>query len=141
MASNSANCKTWMVTIVAAILALQCSIDELNGWILLAILPAIVFWYLDTYYLHLERGMRNREKSFIDILKRDDTEANKMALYIFSPMMINKKDITEDQKNAGLVATDDRWFTASTAPFYCITIAAILSISIILNWSTILGWL
>ena len=139
MASNSANCKTWMVTIVAAFLALQCSIDELNGWILLAIIPAILFWYLDTYYLHLERGMRNRENSFIDILKRDDAEAHKKAMYIFSPMMISKEELTEDQKNAGLVATDDRWFTKSTAPFYCITIVIILTICLVLNWSTIFG--
>lgn len=34
MAANSANCKTWMVTIVSALMALQCTIQALNGWIL-----------------------------------------------------------------------------------------------------------
>lgn len=32
MATNSSNCKAWMVTIVAAVMALQCSIDALNVW-------------------------------------------------------------------------------------------------------------
>ena len=41
MAANSANCKTWMVTIVAAVMALQYSISALNGWILLGNCP----WY------------------------------------------------------------------------------------------------
>ena len=35
MAGNSANCKTLMVTIVSALIALQCSIDDSNWWILL----------------------------------------------------------------------------------------------------------
>lgn len=43
MAANSANCKTWMVTIVAGVMALQCSISALNGWILLGILPVVLF--------------------------------------------------------------------------------------------------
>lgn len=64
MAGNSANCKTWMVTIVSALMALQCSLDDLNRWILLGILPIVLFWYLDVYYLHLERGMRNLETFF-----------------------------------------------------------------------------
>ena len=37
LANNSANCKTWMVTLVAGICAIGCSISTLNGWILLAI--------------------------------------------------------------------------------------------------------
>ena len=31
MAANSANCKTWMVTIVAAVMALQCSISATDA--------------------------------------------------------------------------------------------------------------
>lgn len=90
MASNSANCKSWMVTIVAALLALQCSIEQLNGWILLAVLPIILFWYLDTFYLQLERGMRNREKVFMNALQSDDENAYKKVLYDFEPKMIKK---------------------------------------------------
>ena len=47
MAANSANCKAWMVTIVSALMALQCSVQALNGWILLGLLPIVLFWFLD----------------------------------------------------------------------------------------------
>ena len=60
MANNSANCKTWMVTIVAGLCAIGCSIKDMNGWIFLAIIPVVVFWYLDTFYLKKKKKMRNR---------------------------------------------------------------------------------
>ena len=44
MAANSSNCKAWMVTIVSAMMALQCSVEALNGWILLGVLPIVLFW-------------------------------------------------------------------------------------------------
>ena len=77
MASNSANCKTWMVTIVSALMALQCSMDDLNWWILSGMLPILLFWYLDVYYLHLERVMRNRETDFLNMLRDKDFERYK----------------------------------------------------------------
>ena len=55
MAKNSANCKTWMTTIVTAFFALGCRIEELNGWMLFSFIPVFIFWYLDTFYLQMER--------------------------------------------------------------------------------------
>ena len=69
MATNSANAKTWLVTIVAAFLAMSCNINNFDYWLLLAIAPICVFWYLDAYYLNIERGLRNREQRFINICK------------------------------------------------------------------------
>ena len=66
MAGNSSNCKTWLVTIVAGFLAIGCGVDALNGWLFLSVIPIFVFWYLDSYYLKLERGMRNRQRYFIN---------------------------------------------------------------------------
>lgn len=137
MANNSANCKTWMLTIVSALMALQCSINDLNGWILLTMLPIFVFWSLDVYYLHLERGMRNRQTSFMYMLRNNQLEKYKDALFNFNPYMIKKKDLTEEEKQQGLVVTNDRWFSKSVFPFYGMTFVAIAIMSIILNWSTI----
>ena len=36
MATNSANAKTWLVTIVAAFLAIGCNIKDFDYWLLLA---------------------------------------------------------------------------------------------------------
>ena len=53
MATNSANAKTWLVTIVAAFLAIGCNIKDFDYWLLLALVPTAVFWYLDALYLKL----------------------------------------------------------------------------------------
>lgn len=63
MAANSANCKTWMVAFVTAFMALGSSIAVARYWLLLGIIPILLFWYLDTFYLHLERAMRNRNRN------------------------------------------------------------------------------
>ena len=88
MANNSANCKTWMVTIVAGLCAIGCSIKDMNGGIFLAIIPVVVFWYLDTFYLQMERKMRNRELDFILCRKNIETpdENYLKALYNFYPL-------------------------------------------------------
>lgn len=141
MATNSSNCKAWMVTIVAAVMALQCSIDALNGWILLGIFPVVLFWYLDVFYLHLERGMRNRETVFLNMLRSGQMEGYEEALFNFKPLMIRKKKLTDEQKEQGLEATDDRWFTESVKSFYGLTLACVMIISVVLNWDVIMGWI
>ena len=135
MAANSANCKTWMVTIVAAMMALQCSIQQLNGWILLGIAPIVLFWYLDVYYLHLERGMRNREQDFLNKISDRSSEGYKKALFNFSPLMIESKELTEEKKQNGLVATDDRWFSESILPIYGGALLIVAVVTIVLNWN------
>ena len=54
MAGNSANAKTWLITIVTGFFAIGCSINDLDWWLLLAIIPIIVFWYIDAYYSQKE---------------------------------------------------------------------------------------
>lgn len=138
MASNSSNCKNWMVTLVAGFCAISCSIQELNGWIILAIAPVIVFWYLDTFYLHLERKMRNRQLDFIIKMRTSyRSDEYKKALYNFAPMKM--EELTEDQKAQGFVLTNDRAFSESIKNFYMWFIGVIIAISIILNLSMILN--
>lgn len=133
MANNSANCKTWMVTLVAGLCAIGCSISTLNGWILLAIIPVIVFWYLDTLYLNLERKMRNRELDFIRIIKDDyGSKEYKDALYNFSPLSL--VNLPDEKKKKGFVDTSDRAFSKSIFPFYFMMIVAIVILAIVMNW-------
>ena len=72
MAGNSANAKTWLITIVTGFFAIGCSINDLDWWLLLAIIPIIVFWYIDAYYLRLERALRNREQKYINFMNSLD---------------------------------------------------------------------
>lgn len=140
MAANSSNCKAWMVTIVSAMMALQCSVEALNGWILLGVLPIVLFWYLDVYYLHQERGMRNRETVFMNILKSGIQDGYGDALFYFKPLMIKKSDLKDEMKRQGLVATNDRWLTRSVIPFYGGTLAAVVIVYVVLNWEVVKGW-
>ena len=54
---NSFQIKGWMITLVSALLALYASSEKVV-YILIAIVPAIVFWFLDAYYLQQERRFR-----------------------------------------------------------------------------------
>ena len=57
MNQNSFQIKGWMITLVSALLALYASCEKV-AYILIAIVPAIVFWLLDAYYLQQERRFR-----------------------------------------------------------------------------------
>ena len=57
MNQNSFQIKGWMITLVSALLALYASSEKVV-YILIAIVPAVVFWFLDAYYLQQERRFR-----------------------------------------------------------------------------------
>ncbi len=72
MAENSRACKTWAVTLVAAILVVGArfgtSSDETAFGpeaALIALVPAILFWVLDSYYFALERAFRESYNGFV----------------------------------------------------------------------------
>lgn len=124
MATNSANCKTWMVAFVTAFMALSSSIAVNKYWLALGIVPVLLFWYLDTFYLHLERGMRNRERDFLNKRASCKEEEYAKMLFDFKPLMLKEDNVEQE-----LVATNDRWFSKSTAPFYCIALTVVLIVT------------
>ena len=69
MAKNCFQLKTWTMTLVVLIGGLA-SKDTERKFILIAFIPIIVFWLLDTYYLRLERQYRILYKTVTE--KRDD---------------------------------------------------------------------
>jgi len=61
MANNSFLLKGWLITLIVAVLALTKDTLVTNDVTYLSIillLPLIVFWYLDAYFLHKERCYR-----------------------------------------------------------------------------------
>ena len=54
MNQNSFQIKGWMITLVSALLALYDS-SEKPIYIIIAVVPAVIFWFLDAYYLQQER--------------------------------------------------------------------------------------
>ena len=57
MNTNSFQIKEWSVVIISALLAVYASTAN-NCFILIAIFPTIIFWFLDAYYLTQERRFR-----------------------------------------------------------------------------------
>lgn len=72
MSGNCVSCKQWTVTIVAAMLVLL--VDKKmqipNAWICL--IPVVLFYYLDCYYLGLERLCISAQKTFIKNVADND---------------------------------------------------------------------
>src|SRR5436309_15095253 len=54
MAQNSFVTKGWSVTLVTATLALTVT-EKQHALVLLSIVPALAFWFLDAFYLRQER--------------------------------------------------------------------------------------
>lgn len=138
MATNSANAKTWLVTIVAAFLAIGCNIKDFDYWLLLAIAPIAVFWYLDAYYLNIERGLRNREQRFINIVKGltlsdEDTSTIKTreaALFDFRTLTKDKKNKELCYVKTGLCGL---FFNSSVWPVYATMLIIVLIVTGVAN--------
>lgn len=71
MNSNSFQMKGWMVAIVSALLAVFTSTQN-NQFVLVAILPTVIFWFLDTYYLWQERKFRGLYNDVAGISKNQE---------------------------------------------------------------------
>ena len=65
MANNSANAKNWLMTIIAAAIAIQWSKDQLQN-VLWLLIPTILFMLTDMYYLGMERHFNDVQKKFIE---------------------------------------------------------------------------
>ena len=64
LASNSASCKTWCVTLVSAIVVVVAEHDR-PKLLYTALIPIILFFALDAYYLGLERSFRSAYGDFV----------------------------------------------------------------------------
>jgi len=73
MNNNSFQMKGWMVAIVSALLAIYASTEN-NRFVLVAIVPAVIFWFLDTYYLWQERKFRGLYNDVAGITKNNHVE-------------------------------------------------------------------
>jgi hypothetical protein len=83
MAGNSANCKTWCVSIVSAILVLIADKGKLD-YAFIALIPVVLFCLLDAYYLAQERAFRDIFNDFVTKLVNGD--ASVIDLFSLKPM-------------------------------------------------------
>ncbi len=108
MASNSVNSKTLAITIVSAIIVLLIDKSKTDGFYI-AYIPLFMFFFLDCFYLGLERYFRDLYNNFIESLDSDDF--NSTSVY----KLHGPKTLLEKVKCTVLGA-----WSFSTLPFYAI---------------------
>ena len=64
MSDNSKSCKQWCVVLIAAIFVVVAKQDSAE-FAVLALFPLLLFCFLDTYYLTLERGFIDSNNAFL----------------------------------------------------------------------------
>lgn len=117
MANNSSNCKAWLITIVAALTALQITQETIHSYGWLMIIICLMFWYLDAFYLAIERLHRDNERNFVSELKKENFSIEEL-IYCFSTKGNNK-----------LMLTLKAMWSTSCFPFYIILIGLIVFLS------------
>jgi hypothetical protein len=75
MATNSASCKAWCVSLVSALLVVIMDKGK-SEFLPIAYIPAVLFLLLDGYYLIQEKRFRNSYNTFIDKLHANCIAAN-----------------------------------------------------------------
>lgn len=87
--------KGWAVTLVAALVALAAK-DSNTGYALIAYIPVACFWFLDSYYLMMERQFKDLYKENTDLsqpledfsIHRQNFTWQKYESALFSPTQI-----------------------------------------------------
>jgi hypothetical protein len=92
IAGNSALLKGWTVTLVAATFALSAK-DADTRFILIAYVPTVMFWILDSYYLQQERLLRDlhnkvrqKQESEIDFAMDTSEFSRSLIAAFFAPV-------------------------------------------------------
>jgi hypothetical protein len=120
MAANSANCKTWAIAILAALLALYANDKICNSNFWICYIPTGLFFFLDCYYLGLERKFRKKQNLFVNkINKGEDFRKELFTITLEDTTTIFKKLLTHLMFFLkSLIETIKGVFSFSTLPFY-----------------------
>jgi hypothetical protein len=80
MASNSFQCKGWLIGILTFVLALgKDSVFSLGWYAFILLLPVFVFWWLDAFFLYMEKRYRDLYNYTVD--KRTGKEIENPPTY------------------------------------------------------------
>lgn len=93
MASNSANSKLWCITILAAIFALF--FDDKVKHIEFCYLIVCLFYFLDCFYLGLERQFVKAQQGFVRMLNEGNEQ--QVAKQVFYPYTIGNGNSSNDE--------------------------------------------
>ena len=115
MANNSANAKNWLMTIIAAAIAIQWSKEQLQN-VLWLLIPTVLFMLSDMYYLGMERHFKDVQKKFIEEVRAGNDIKDKVYNIIKT---------TKCEQVCNTLGSID---SLSIWPFYLIVIGCIFAI-------------
>ena len=69
LANNSASCKTWCLSIIAALLSLAGTVHN-GDLVTIALVPVVVFGFIDTMYLAFETAYRELYKGVVEKVRK-----------------------------------------------------------------------
>lgn len=118
MAGNSANCKTWAVTLIVAVFALS----DTEGWtrFYICLGATLIFFFLDCFYLGLERRFVSLQRIFVrkmygESIKKEELDTIGIDVSSIKPFKIEES--TWQNQLKGLLRG---MCSISTTPFYFI---------------------
>ena len=115
MASNSSACKAWCVALVSAVIVIIADKGK-PDYVGITIIPLVLFFFLDSYYLALERMFRAMYNSFIEKLHAGSAKID--DVFIVTPDSSIGQIVSETFRSARSISV---W------PFYGL-LAAMLAI-------------
>ena len=119
MNSNSFEIKKWVVVVISALLAVYASTKNYY-FVLLPVLPTIVFWFLDAYYLTQERKFRGLYDDIIGITQKEK------AIMSF--------DMNVKPYKGGVYCYFKVLFSVTLVCFYLMLLVSLVGIFVYLKW-------
>lgn len=121
MASNSTNCKVWTVTISTGMMAMMIAAPSLRRLLILSCLPIMLFYFLDSYYLGLEKSFRNLQNEYVKKLRSQESDFTN-SIYNF-----NIRGIEENKGNFKKALK-----SVATWPMYLILFIVVIFCSVVI---------
>lgn len=119
MGNNSFQLKGWAVTLVALVGALASQGSD-KRFFLLAFIPLFSFWFLDSYYLQMERKYKVLYKR---VSKKNDNEID---------FDMDTHSVTYSENEAKSICFCSCLFSKTEWPFYLIIVGAVGILAFIL---------
>lgn len=120
MAKNSFLLKGWLISLIVVLIALLKGNTKINVICLVFIIPVICFWYLDGYFIRLEKLFRKKYEWIIS----ERLNGNNNYLYDLNPY---NENMWIDPINVKKKITLFRCiFSESLIPFYGVTLIVII---------------
>lgn len=117
MARNSANCKTWLLAIITAIVAYVATNKEAADLLWIIVAADVLFYFLDSYYLQLERNFIALEKDFVSKVREDKNNTGNHP-DIETAYDFNFKRLDTDKVKIARKNMKEALKSYSTWPFY-----------------------